>query len=133
MKLAAVVVLALIAPVRAAQPTGDLSWIIELLDSPDWAVREAFTNKLEHDWQIGLREIESLMRSEEVSLEVRLRLANVAKTRFFQTNRAAVGMGPMNDGARFGVTVARLAGGIRRGARAAARGPHRRGAGPPGS
>lgn len=91
-----------------ARAADDLSWIIELLDSPEWEVREAFTDRLQHDHAITLKQIEALVRDEGVSAEARLRLARVAKIRFFQSSRAAVGMGPVDASIRYGVTVRRL-------------------------
>ena len=108
MRITLALVVGLLTAASSAQTSDDLSWIVEVLDSPDWAVREAFTDRLENDPQITLRQIEALVRDERISAEARLRLADVAKVRFFQSSRAAVGMGPMDTTMRFGVTVGRL-------------------------
>jgi len=108
---------ALLAPGTAiAQSPGedaDFAWIVELLDSPNWAVRESATAQLKRDRNIGLREIEALIRREDVSAEARLRLSNAAKERFMRSTRAAVGMGPLDTStARMGVSVGRLQSGF---------------------
>lgn len=108
MRITLALVVGLLTSTGLAQTSEDLSWIVEVLDAPDWAVREAFTERLQNDPEISLRQIESLVQDESISAEARLRLAQVAKVRFFQSSRAAVGMGPMDSSMRFGVTVGRL-------------------------
>lgn len=108
MRIILALLVGLLASTTSAQTAADHAWIVEVLDSPEWEVREAFTRQLEDDPEIELRDIEALIHDDRISAEARLRLAQVAKARFFQSSRAAVGMGPMDTSIRLGVTVGRL-------------------------
>ena len=98
----------------ADQPVeGGPAWVLDLLDSPDWAVRQGATEMLREDETIGLDEIEGLIADPSLSPEARLRLEGVARERFMTSSRAAVGMSwARASDERFGVVVASLTSGF---------------------
>lgn len=96
-----------------AQPADDTeaapAWIVELLDADDWSVRQGATEMLAQDRAIGLRQLETILRNEDLSAEARLRLETIARERFMNSPRAAVGMSWQSQSSpRFGVVVASL-------------------------
>jgi hypothetical protein len=93
----------------AARAQEDVSWIVDLVDSPDWTVRERATEELAEDRVIDVRDIEKLLEDESLSAEARLRIETIVKRRFMDSPRAAIGMtreASTND--RMGITVSGL-------------------------
>lgn len=86
---------AAVAAGQDAEPTAPkqtTDQLVELLDSPNWAQREAAHRRLRNDRSISLAEIERAKAQAGEHGERRLRLMQIARSRFMTGPRAAMGV-----------------------------------------
>lgn len=89
----------------------DVDRLINQLGSPDFRTREKATEQLTADDRISLSALETALRRNDLSMESRTRLLQVARAKFSRTPRAAMGVqfgGNLRDRVVVGKTFERF-------------------------